>query len=128
MRVYRGPPYQKGHGLGGIFRSIFRIAAPIIKNVGKSALKSVGRQAFRSGRDLAADLIQGKSFKESVKRRGKEGLKKSVLSILRPGKRKQIESGLVGPVKKRQKKNIGKNRPKKQKRRMKTHHSRDIFN
>ena len=110
-KLFMGSRYQKGHGLGGIFRTIARIAMPLLrrtaipflKRAGKSALKTVGRQVIRSGKSLVGDVVQGKPFKESVKRRTKQGVEKAVVSILKGGKRKQKGGGMIEPAKKKKK-------------------------
>ena len=56
-----GIPYQRGGGLGSIFRSIFRAILPIAKSAGRV----VGKQALRTGSELASDLIAGKNLKAS---------------------------------------------------------------
>ena len=70
--VYRGLPYQRGAGLGSIFRGILCFVLPFAKSAGKS----IGREALRSGADLATDLLEGHSLEESVKQRAKEGVKR----------------------------------------------------
>ena len=76
--VFEGYPYQRGfgnrnlrgHGLGNIFRSLFRIFSPIAKRVGKA----VGRQALRTGAEIATDVVSGENLKHSFKKRGKAGV------------------------------------------------------
>ena len=65
---FRGNPYQRGGGLGSIFRSIFRAILPIAKTAGKA----VGRRMLKSGADVATDLLEGHNFKETIKHRGKQ--------------------------------------------------------
>lgn len=73
---------QRGHGLGGLFRSVLRIAVPLfrkhavplVKKTAKSAIKAAGMQALTSGAALAGDLMAGRSFKTALRKRGKEGL------------------------------------------------------
>jgi hypothetical protein len=62
-------PYQRGAGLGSVFRGIFRALLPIAKTAGKS----IGRQALATGAQIASDVVSGKPIKEAVKRRGKAG-------------------------------------------------------
>ena len=97
--IYRGRRYQRGHGLGSLFRSIARIAVPVLKRtavpalkrLGKSALKNIGREALTSGRDLASDVISGRPIKEAVKARGKEGIDRTLQRVL-----DRVEEGVVG--------------------------------
>ena len=89
--------FQKGYGLGDLFRNIIR---PVLKPVLREA-KGIGKDV---GMDLAEnllnDLIAGKTSKASVKARGKEvkGLagQRAVQAILRGhrgGNGNQVPSG-----------------------------------
>lgn len=68
LNYYQGASYQKGYGLGGLFRSFFRAAAPFFK----SGVKAIGKQVFHRGVDLVNDISQGQDFKTAAKRRFKE--------------------------------------------------------
>ncbi|DAC80270.1 TPA_asm: cupiennin [Branchiostoma lancelet adintovirus] len=68
MMVYRGRSIQRGYGLGGIFRGLFRSAVPLLKR----GAKAVGKQALRSGIDLAQDVFNGQGVKLAAKRRAGE--------------------------------------------------------
>ena len=68
LNYYQGSPYQRGYGLGGLFRSFFRTAAPLLR----SGVKAIGKQLFHSGVNLVNDISQGHDFQGSVKRRFKE--------------------------------------------------------
>ena len=65
LPVYHGRSIQRGYGLGGIFRGLFRSALPFLKQ----GAKTVGRQALRSGIDLAQDVLKGQGVKHAAKRR-----------------------------------------------------------
>lgn len=58
---FHGVPYQRGAGLGSFFRSIFRMAVPILKSVGKQ----VGRHALTAGSNIATDIVKGRPLFES---------------------------------------------------------------
>ncbi len=80
-------PYQRGAGLGSLFRGLFRAILPVAKNVGKS----VGRQALRTGSEIASDVLAGKSIQEAVDKRGKIGASKLLKKAgrqIQPQKRK----------------------------------------
>ena len=64
--AFAGARYQRGHGLGGIFRGLFRAATPILKR-GAIAL---GKQIIRVARDVAA----GKNLKQALRHRSRQGL------------------------------------------------------
>lgn len=65
---YKGTPYQRGGGLGSFFRSLFRMAVPVLKSVGKQ----VGQHALTAGANIASDVAHGKPLFESVKQRAKQ--------------------------------------------------------
>ena len=66
---FRGMPYQRGAGLGSFFRSLFRMAVPVIKR----AASSIGKQALASGANIAADLAEGRPVLESLEEHGRHG-------------------------------------------------------
>jgi len=69
--VYKGIGYQRGHGIGSFLGGLFRTASPIIKAVGKEALKS--------GIGLLGDVVYATPPREAFKNRAKEftsGLKR----------------------------------------------------
>ena len=76
MPVFYGSRYQRGMGLGSMFKSFFRWIAPIVKThavpVIKDAAKFVGTEAVKTATNIASDAIEGKNFNESVKERAKE--------------------------------------------------------
>ena len=72
MNAYSGIPYQRGAGLGGLFRGLFRVAAPIfrralpfLKNVGLD----LGKRAVEAGADIIGDVNEGKDFGKATKQR-----------------------------------------------------------
>lgn len=64
IEVFRGAPYQRGYGIGSLFA---RFALPVFKYLGKKVL--------RTGLSVGQDILDKKNLKESIKTRGKEGLK-----------------------------------------------------
>lgn len=68
LNYYQGAQYQRGYGLGGLFRSFFRAAVPLFK----SGAKAVGKQLFRSGVDILNDVTKGEDVKMAAKKRLKE--------------------------------------------------------
>ena len=79
MPVFRGSSWQRGYGqrgygqtgygLGGLFRSLGKIAKPMIK----SGAKALGNFALASGVNLLGDVLAGKSVKQAAKARALEG-------------------------------------------------------
>jgi hypothetical protein len=64
---YRGIPYQRGAGLGSFFRSLFRMAIPVIKSVGRN----VGKHALAAGANVMSDLVQGRPVIDTVRKHSK---------------------------------------------------------
>lgn len=56
-------PYHRGNGLGSFFKSLFRMAMPL--------LKSAGKQGLVAGSKIVADVAQGRPLKESAIEHGK---------------------------------------------------------
>ena len=89
MPVFRGSPWQMGHGqmgygLGGLFRSLGRAVIPMIKK----GAKALGNIALGSGKDLVGDVLSGKNIKQAMKQRGREAM------IIAAGKAlKRLQSG-----------------------------------
>jgi hypothetical protein len=69
-----GRPYQRGNGLGSIFGSIFKAVAPLAK----SALRTVGKTALRTGLSVAGDALSGRNVVESLEDHGKMAAAKLV--------------------------------------------------
>lgn len=65
---YKGISYQKGYGLGGIFRRLFRSALPFLVKGGKT----LGKEVLKTGSRIASDVLSGENFNEAVKARSKE--------------------------------------------------------
>lgn len=115
LNYYQGSPYQRGYGLGGLFRSFFRAAVPLFK----SGAKAVGKQLFHSGVDLLNDVTKGQDVKTAAKKRLKEA--GNVLADKAATKVKtMIGSGNRNKKRKRSRKPVITRRAKKEK----TH---DIF-
>lgn len=65
-----GIPYQRGAGLGSIFRGIFRMVTPILKRAAKAA----GKQALSVGANVISDVVKGGDITESISKHGKEAM------------------------------------------------------
>ena len=65
---YRCVRFQRGYGIGGIFKSFVRYATPLFKQGAKVA----GKRALQAATEVDQDVLQGKNVRESVKtHRGK---------------------------------------------------------
>lgn len=51
--VYRGSPYQRGHGIGSFLGGLFRTITPLLK----SGAKAVGKEALRTGINVLSDVV-----------------------------------------------------------------------
>ena len=67
LPIFYGARTQREHGIGSVLGGLFRRALPFLK----SGAEILGKQAL----NVAPDMIDGKSFKESAKDRLKEGIK-----------------------------------------------------
>lgn len=76
-QVFRGSPYQRGHGVGSFLGGMFRTIAPLFK----SGVKTVGGEALKTGIGFLGDIAGGtmnpkvaasarlREFTESLKRK-----------------------------------------------------------
>ena len=48
---------QRGYGLGGLLKGLFRAAVPLLKQ----GAKVVGRTALKTGAQVAGDVLQGQN-------------------------------------------------------------------
>ncbi|GFY10287.1 uncharacterized protein F54H12.2 [Trichonephila clavipes] len=92
---YKGINFQKGYGIGGIFRRLFRAALPFLVKGGKTIEKEV----LMTGSRVASDVLSGENFKGAVKTRSRESGKKlaqkaidRVLSMVGKGQYKRKRS------------------------------------
>ena len=66
LPVFRGDLRQEGYGLGGILGGLFRQAIPILKPV----MKTIGKAALRTGGRVLSDVVRGKKpIKDAMKDR-----------------------------------------------------------
>lgn len=71
---------------------------PVLKKVGKSAIRSVGKEVAASGSNFMSDVIKGVSVKKAAKSRSKQALQ----NVLKKGQRMVVgETGSNPPGKKR---------------------------
>ena len=75
--VFRSRPLQRGHGLGGLFKTLFRVAVPVIRRaapIAKRVAKTIGKEAVeRAKKTGAKDVISNRStLKEALKERAQE--------------------------------------------------------
>jgi hypothetical protein len=69
--IFQGMPYQRGAGIGALFKSLIRFLIPIGKDLGAA----IGRQGLESGTKALTSILEGKDIKETLRNEGKAGLK-----------------------------------------------------
>ena len=101
---YSGVRKQQGYGLGGLLAKLGRFVLPILKPVAKS----IGKQAIRSGAQIAGDILDGQNpkqaFKQNLRQGTKELFQKAVKKKLKPVKRKRKSKKVISSKTKRSKK------------------------
>jgi hypothetical protein len=69
--VFRGAERQRGYGLGGIFKSLYKYILPLFKShalpVIKKGAQVVGTEAIRAANNIANDALKGVNVKDSIK-------------------------------------------------------------
>ncbi len=87
LQVFRGTPYQRGHGLGGILAGLFRAAVPVLKRTAIPFLKNTavkaGKRLLKTGVEIAGDALRGENVKQSAKKRSVENTKAFGKSVLK---------------------------------------------
>ncbi|GFT09160.1 uncharacterized protein F54H12.2 [Trichonephila clavipes] len=68
LSYYQGQSFQKGYGIGGWFKRLFRSALPFLSR----GAKSVGKEVLRTGAQIANDLLEGRNLQEPAEEREKE--------------------------------------------------------
>lgn len=63
--IYKGAPYQRGHGVGSFLGGLFRSVLPLLA----SGAKAVGKEVLNTGVGLLSDLVNTRPFDESIKTR-----------------------------------------------------------
>ena len=65
IRVFRAPPLQRGYGIGGIFKGLFRTVSSFIKK----GLLQVGKCALTMGANTLDDVSKNNTtFKGPIKK------------------------------------------------------------
>ena len=118
----RGIPVYKasGNGLGSIFSGLFRTAAPLLRETGKTLL----REGVNTGLGVLKDLTAGKSVKGALKHRSKEASQRIIKKAFDRGAA-AIKLGPRKNIKQRKIKKLG-HKPTTSKRRKRSY-PKDIF-
>lgn len=74
--VYAGNRSMRGYGFGSVFKRFFKWIMPIVKENALPVVKNIGKEALKSAVNIANDTIDGKTLKESAKSNMKKSLNK----------------------------------------------------
>ena len=104
LRFRGGESLQRGRGIGGLLRLVKSLFTPIVRSVGKTAVKAatskIGKkvieevkdQAVSSGINMLADAVRGNDMKKSAKRELKTVKHRAadIIESLKPTKKEGI--------------------------------------
>ena len=62
---------QRGYGIGGMFKSLARIAISLFKR----GAKAVGKRALKAVTEVGQDVLEGKNVMKLLKSRGSDAVK-----------------------------------------------------
>ena len=101
--VFVGRRFQRGHGLGSILGGfVRRLVLPFFQAHGKKMLKN----AAKTGLEVAGDVIDGRSFVDSVKSRVPAGIKRGVEDVVLQSKTPRTSSTGPRRVRRRRRRDI----------------------
>ena len=92
--AFVGIPYQRGAGLGALFKGIFRSVMPVVKKVGKT----VGKAALTTGAQIASDALAGENMGVAAEKRGRAAAKRLIDQAInqmepQPKRRRRVQKG-----------------------------------
>ena len=90
MTYFRGTQHQRGSGLGSLFGGLLRAVMP----AAKSALKTVGREAMRTGISVASDALAGADPLQSLEHHGRRSARKLLKKAGRKVRKQQTGRGM----------------------------------
>ena len=67
--VFHAMKFQRGYGLGGVFKKLFKWIVPIFKERAVPLLKSVGESVIKGTANVAKDALKGRNVRDSAKAR-----------------------------------------------------------
>ena len=70
LHAFHGARFQRGYGLGSIFRGLFRWAMPHLQR----DAKTFGNKALQTGVNVAQDVLAGENIKAAVTKQGRRAL------------------------------------------------------
>ena len=97
--AYSGMVRQRGHGLGAIFRSIWRTLRPMLTSAGAtlkplaaSAGEAIGKEGLATGARILGDMVAGTPAKEAIISAGQEGTSRLLEKAANRLKRQQASA------------------------------------
>lgn len=66
--VYKGVPFQRGHGIGSFLGGLFRSVIPLLS----SGFRAVGKETLDAGIGLLSDMVNSRPMESSIKSRFKD--------------------------------------------------------
>ena len=70
LPAFHGARFQRGYGLGSIFRGLFRWAMPHLQQ----GAKVIGKKALQTGVNVAQDVLDGDNIKKAISKQAKQAL------------------------------------------------------
>ncbi len=89
ISVFQGQRYQRGSGIGSIFKGLLRFILPIAKSAGQT----LGKQALKTGARIATDVAEGRNFGEALAQHGAEGVEEAVKKITTRKRKAEPQKG-----------------------------------
>jgi len=75
LSSYNGLMYQRGNGIGSLFRGLFRLIVPLAKNTlipaAKRAGKAIGTELLSGGMNAAGGILAGEPIGRVVKKQAR---------------------------------------------------------
>ena len=70
LPAFHGARFQRGYGLGSIFKGLFRWAMPHLQR----GAKVIGRKALQTGVNVAQDVLCGDNIKTAISKQAKQAI------------------------------------------------------
>ena len=70
LPAFHGARFQRGYGLGSIFKGLFRWAMPHLQQ----GAKVIGRKALQTGVNVAQDVLGGDNIKTAISKQAKQAI------------------------------------------------------
>ena len=97
LPAFHGARFQRDHGLGSIFKGLFRWAMPHLQQ----GARVLSKKALETGVDVAQDVLAGENLKTATKKRPKQalGLPSQDSPQSGAGKKKKVQKGKLNQEK-----------------------------